>query len=82
LKNSFNKRKKNQKNEGQTEKNKITENLIERWNWNKEKLQQKCQGKIRNFKNWGLKWKIKYMRNYKWKTKLKRIKTINGKGTK
>ena len=30
LKNSFNKRKKNQKNEGQTEKNKITENLIER----------------------------------------------------
>jgi hypothetical protein len=43
LKNSFNK--KNQKNKDQTEKNKTTDNLIKGWNWKKEKLQQKCQGK-------------------------------------
>jgi hypothetical protein len=43
LKNSFNK-KKNQKNEDQTKKNKTIEKLIKWWNW-KKKIQQKCQGK-------------------------------------
>jgi hypothetical protein len=43
LKNSFNKRKKNQKNESQTETNKTIENWLND-KIKRKKLRQKCQG--------------------------------------
>jgi len=65
----------NQKNKGQIKKNKTRKTLIEWWNWNLKKLQQKDQRKkIKNqkYKDQNEKQNIWYIviKGLNWKTKL------------
>jgi hypothetical protein len=70
LKNSFNKKKKN---EGQIEKNKKIKFFIEGWNWKQNKnFSKRANEKKLKIKRIRTKMKKKYTRNCNWRTKLEK----------
>jgi hypothetical protein len=71
-----NKTKTNWKNESQIEKSKTTKTLIEWWNWKQKQLTKRSRKKIQNQKN--KEWNEKNMKNYNWRTKLKKKTYMKG----